>query len=91
MESIGVRELRQHASKWLRRVQRGESFQVTEHGRPVALLIPSPAHISLETLSATGRLSLPHGDLLDLGTPIPAREGEPLPSELLQSARELER
>jgi prevent-host-death family protein len=91
MESIGVRELRQHASKWLRRVQRGESFQVTEYGRPVALLIPSSERNILETLSAAGRVSVPQGDLLDMGPPVPAREGEQLPSELLQAARELER
>ena len=38
MESIGVRELRQQASVYLRRVDSGESFQITERGRPVAVL-----------------------------------------------------
>ncbi|MFO7592000.1 MAG: type II toxin-antitoxin system prevent-host-death family antitoxin, partial [Acidimicrobiia bacterium] len=32
---------RQHASRYLRRVVAGESFQVTERGRPVAVLIPT--------------------------------------------------
>jgi prevent-host-death family protein len=42
MESIGVRELRQNASRYLARVVRGETIQVTDNGRPVALLIPNP-------------------------------------------------
>ena len=40
MEQIGVRELRQHASRYLARVAAGESIQVTDRGRPVALVVP---------------------------------------------------
>ncbi len=40
MESIGVRELRQHASRYLERVAHGESLEVTDRGRPVARLVP---------------------------------------------------
>lgn len=40
MEDVGVRELRQHASRYLARVAAGESLQVTDRGRPVALLVP---------------------------------------------------
>ncbi|MGH9026953.1 MAG: type II toxin-antitoxin system Phd/YefM family antitoxin [Acidimicrobiia bacterium] len=39
MESIGVREIRQNVSAYLRRVQAGESFEVTDRGRPIAVLI----------------------------------------------------
>jgi prevent-host-death family protein len=91
MKQIGIRELRQYASVWIRRVEQGESFQVTDHGRPVALLIPAPTGNSLEALQTSGRLSVPQGDLLELDPPLPARDGEPLPSELLRAARELER
>jgi len=41
MERIGVRELRQHASRYLARVRLGETLEVTERGRPVARLVPS--------------------------------------------------
>ena len=41
MEAIGVRELRQHASRYLRRVAAGESFTVTDYGTPVAVLAPT--------------------------------------------------
>ncbi len=40
MRSIGIRELRQQASKHLRDVERGETIEVTDRGRPVALLVP---------------------------------------------------
>jgi prevent-host-death family protein len=41
MPTIGVRELKAHASQVLRRVrERGEEIDVTHHGRVVARLIP---------------------------------------------------
>lgn len=41
MERIGVRELRQHASRYLARVATGETIEVTDRGRLVALLVPT--------------------------------------------------
>ena len=35
-----MRELRQQASRYLARVAAGESFEVTDRGRPVARLVP---------------------------------------------------
>jgi prevent-host-death family protein len=40
MKTIGVRELRQHASKYLEEVAAGESIEITDRGHPVALLVP---------------------------------------------------
>jgi prevent-host-death family protein len=37
---VGVRELKQHLSEYLRRVAAGETLQVTDRGVPVALIIP---------------------------------------------------
>ena len=91
MKQIGVRELRQNASVWLRRVQQGESFEVTDHGRPVAMLVPAPSGDTLDSLIATGRMTPPSGNLFDLGAPLPPTEGGVLPSDLLRAARELER
>ena len=42
MERLGVRELHQNLSVPLRRVQRGESLEVTEYDLPVAVLAPLP-------------------------------------------------
>jgi len=38
----GVRELRQDASKLLKRVKNGETIEITQNGKPVALLTPIP-------------------------------------------------
>ena len=40
MDDVGVRELRQNLSVYLRRIQQGETLRVTDHGHPVALLTP---------------------------------------------------
>lgn len=62
---MGVRELRQNLSKYLDRIKRGERLEVTEHGRPVAVLAPLPAQQNaLDRLVASGRVMAPRGDLL---------------------------
>ena len=40
MKSIGVRELRQNASRYLEEVAAGESIEITDRGHPVARLVP---------------------------------------------------
>ena len=61
MERIGVRELRQHASRYLARVVRGETLEVTDRGRPVARLVP--LHTDAWTdLVAAGKVALAAGD-----------------------------
>lgn len=56
MERIGVRELRQHASRYLDRVKAGESIEVTERGTPVAVLVPVARDQVRERLVRDGRL-----------------------------------
>ncbi len=38
--SVGLRELRQHASEYVRRAENGERITVTVAGRPAAELVP---------------------------------------------------
>lgn len=67
---VGVRELRQSLSVYLRRVVGGETFQVTDRGRAVAVLAPLPAgSTAVERLVAAGRATAPRGDLRELGPP----------------------
>jgi prevent-host-death family protein len=40
MKTIGVRELRQNASRYLEEVAAGESIEITDRGHPVARLVP---------------------------------------------------
>ena len=72
MASVGVRELRQRASELLRRVAAGETIEVTDRGRPVALLSPLPEAGPLESLRAAGEVTAPAADVADL----PARMGD---------------
>lgn len=67
---VGVRELRQNLSVYLRRVLEGDSFEVTHRGQPVAVLTSLPESATpLGRLVAQGKASEPVGDLLDLGPP----------------------
>ena len=43
MERIGVREAKARFSELLRRVEKGERFEITKHGVPVAVLKPVTA------------------------------------------------
>jgi prevent-host-death family protein len=57
---VGVAELRQNLSVYLRRVERGERLIVTDRNRPVAELGPPPtAGAALDRLLAEGRVSRP--------------------------------
>ena len=64
MERIGVRELRQHASRYLDQVRAGNTIEVTDRGVLVALLVPpTPAQTSRDRLVAEGRLRAGTGSL----------------------------
>lgn len=91
MKSIGIRELRQQASRYVRDVEQGETIQVTDRGRPVAWLTPVPRSGSLAQLEASGRLIAAVSDLEDVGPPIKAAPGVELPSVVLKRLREGER
>ncbi len=61
-ESVGIAELRQNLSVYLRRVSHGERLVVTDRNRPVAELGPAPASSAdLDRLIAAGRVSRPPG------------------------------
>ena len=42
MATASIRELRHRARKLLRRVEAGETIEITDRGRPVAILAPLP-------------------------------------------------
>jgi len=93
MRSVGVRELRQHASRYLRLVEEGETLEVTDRGRPVARLVPLPTadgESTLDRLRREGRLLPPRRPWLEV-QPLPPQPGLPLPSEILEQMRADER
>ncbi len=91
MASVGVRELRQRASELLRRVAAGETIEVTDRGRPVALLAPIPEAGRLERLRAAGEVSASAGDLGELPVPLALEPGQEPPSVVLERLRRDER
>ncbi len=51
MRSVGVRELKERTSQILRDVaEKGESIQITHHGRVMARLVPPPKVASREEI-----------------------------------------
>lgn len=80
-KTVGVRELRQNLSRYLERVKDGETLTVTERGREVARLVPSPEGVDPYYLKLAEEYgaTVPTGNLLDairnlppLETPAPA-------------------
>lgn len=51
---VGIRELRNHLSRYLERVRGGEELVVTEHGQAVARIVPAAAEGALDRLVADG-------------------------------------
>jgi prevent-host-death family protein len=90
VDDVGVRELRQNLSVYLRRIAQGETLRVTEHGHPVALLTPIPnsGEPVLDELEAQGLLERPKVRRRPLPRPVPLEPGEPTLSEVLQHMRD---
>lgn len=91
MKSVGIRELRQRASEYLRLVEAGETFEVTDRGRPVARLTPVPDVSPIEQLRAMGEVSELTGTIEDLPEPLELPPGVEPPSQVLARMRADER
>jgi len=85
MDRVGVRELRRQASAILRRVATGETVEVTDRGRPVAVLVRStPA--GLARLEDEGLLRRAEADLLDVPL-VRLPRGAKAPSRIVAQGR----
>jgi prevent-host-death family protein len=95
MATIGIRELRRDASRWLGRVRAGEVVTVTDRGRPVAKIVPVEEPAGYAALVAEGRIAPGAGRPLDevlreLDAAVPPDQGGSV-SEALASLRADER
>jgi prevent-host-death family protein len=91
-ESIGIRELRQNASRYVAMAKAGQRVPVTERGKLVAYLVPAEEPRSVfEQMVAAGQVRQASGNLRDLLPPPPAEPGERPLSEVLQQMRDEER
>jgi prevent-host-death family protein len=90
MVRVGIRELRQDASAWVRRAAAGETIEVTDRGRPVAQLGPvTSAPRGLAALEDAGLIRRGRGKLTDL-PPMKMKPGSRPLSEILQELRDEE-
>jgi len=97
MESIGVRELKEHLSHYLRAVRQGRVVEVTVRGEPVARLVP--AHPRAESgpspeleermwrLAADGFLAW-SGERFQIPDPVAVNRGPRLLCDLVVEDRE---
>lgn len=94
MIRMGIRELKQQTSAAIRRVVNGDTVEVTDHGHPVARIVPL-AGDSLDQMIAEGRVTAARGNpsqaLEALGLPLPAEPGMRPTSEILAEMRADER
>jgi prevent-host-death family protein len=95
-DPIGIRELRQNASRYVDMAESGQRVPVTKRGKLVAYLVPAKAPMSVfEQLVAAGQVRRAKGSIRDLlaeiGPPPPAEPDESSPAEELERMRDEER
>lgn len=54
---VGIREFRDGLSRHLSSVREGHTITVTDHGRPIARIIPAGEPTSIERLIVEGRVT----------------------------------
>ena len=78
MRTVGVRELKNSLSEYLRRVRSGESVLVTDRGEIVAELSP-PGRGSVDASIPAGLSALVRRGLATVGAPVDPRLHQRLP------------
>lgn len=68
MRTVGIRELKNRLSEYIRLVRRGEDFLVTDHGQVVAQLCP-PGSDALRSVPYPGLVELARQGRARLGAP----------------------
>jgi prevent-host-death family protein len=92
MAVVSVTELNQQTAKVLDRVKAGESLEVTEHGRPIARIVPILANASvIDRLVGEGR-AVAATSTDALFAPVPPAAATPCSlTDALREARDAER
>lgn len=90
MNSVGVRELKAHLSRHLRRVRAGARLLVTERGRPIATIDPvdsDGATQGARALVATGQAHWDGGKPEGCRPPVALAGGGTVSSAVLEDRR----
>ena len=91
-EKIGIRELRQHASRYVAMAKAGMRVPVTDRGKLVAYLVPAEeGGTVLDRMRAAGQVRPAIGNLLDRMPPPPTPPGQKTLTEALLEMRDEER
>ncbi len=70
MAEVGIRELRDHLSKYLEEVQAGNDIVVTDRGRAIARILPMNGERTIDRLIREGRVTPAKTRTRSLPTPI---------------------
>ena len=57
MTEVGIRDLRNHLSQYLERVEHGEEMVVTDRGRAVARVLPVAGERTIDRLIREGKVT----------------------------------
>lgn len=87
---IGIRELKSTLSECIREVKAGRTLVVTEHGEPVARMIPEAASVSerLEALRKAGNVAWSGRRLRRINKPAARVRGNRTVADLVSENRE---
>ncbi|MBL8723879.1 MAG: type II toxin-antitoxin system prevent-host-death family antitoxin [Planctomycetes bacterium] len=90
MTRVGVRDLRNGLSRYLRLAAGGETIVVCDHGRPLAVLAPVPADPELPRTATEHLAALAAQGLVALGRPgwKRRRRRRPIAAELSSAVHE---
>jgi prevent-host-death family protein len=93
MSTVGIKELKNRLTAYLRRTKQGEEVIVTERGKPIALIQRIQAaeraaslEARLARLAAQGLVTLPHQTLLKRVRTVKA-SGKPISRIILEERR----
>lgn len=81
---VGVRELRDNLSRHMAEVRAGRTVTVTDHGKPIARIVPIGRLTKLEQLREEGRIQPARKKKLAAPEPI---QGDGTVSELIDEQR----
>jgi prevent-host-death family protein len=89
MATVGIRDLKNRLSEYLRRVADGERLVITDRGRPVALLVPPEEKDEVARAMAMVREGLAHwGGGKPRGSSRPVKvKGRPISETMLEDRR----
>lgn len=93
METVGIRELKAHLSRYLKRVRAGRQLMVTERGRTIAAITPmGPAEESTEVawahqLVRDGRADWSGDKPKGAGRQVALQAGPPISDTVLEDRR----